>query len=52
MEKEPKIYTEELVRIICPLKSRIFKEEFERSESWGEDGIKTILLREKNEENK
>lgn len=51
MEKDL-IYQEELVRIIKPLKARIYDEKYEKIESYGEDGIKTILLREKTKEEK
>lgn len=48
MPKEPdKIYTEETVIIIAPLKARIFSEDYERIESYDSEGVKVILLREK-----
>ena len=43
------IYQEELVRIIKPLKARVFSEKYEKAEFYGEDEIKTIVLREKEE---
>ena len=45
-DKNEVVYTEEYVRIIRPLKARIYSDKFERAENYGEDGIKTILFRE------
>ena len=49
MNEEQKIYTEEHIILIKPLKAnRIWNEkEFEKIESWTEEGEKLIILREK-----
>lgn len=42
------IYTETYCIIIAPLKARIFKDDkFDRDEFYNEQGVKVILLREK-----
>jgi len=46
-KQEENIYIEETVRIIRPLKVRIFNEDLEKYEHYGEDKIKVILLRQK-----
>lgn len=44
---ENKIYQEESVIIIAPLKARIFSEAYERNEYYTPDGEKVIVFREK-----
>ena len=44
-QNEEIIYTEEYIRVIKPLKARIWSEEYEKQEMYGTDGIKTLLFR-------
>jgi len=46
MEQEP-IYTEEKIILIKPLKEKVFKDNFQKIESYDENGVKVILLRKK-----
>jgi len=47
---ENKIYQEESVIIIAPLKARIFSEAYERNEYYNEAGEKVVVFREKKAE--
>lgn len=48
MKNQEKIYVEELIKVIRPVnKNHIFNDEYERVETYGEDGIKIVLLKEK-----
>ncbi len=47
MEEEQKIYTEETIILIKPLKAKIWNDDFQRIETHTEDGKKIVILREK-----
>lgn len=44
MKDEKEIYQSEEVIIITPLKSRVFNDNFQRIESYNEEGKKVILF--------
>jgi hypothetical protein len=50
MKDEKEIYQSEEVVIISPLKSRIFNDNFQRIESYNEEGKKIILFIKKEKE--
>jgi len=44
MEKEKEIYQSEVVKLIYPLKARVFSDKWQRIESYQENGEKIILF--------
>ena len=51
MEDTNKIYDEELIILIKPLKARVWKDEYQKIEAYTEAGVKVIILREKEVKN-
>lgn len=48
MKNQEKVFVEELIRVIRPAnKNHIFNEEYEIIQVYGQDEIKTVILREK-----